>query len=200
MLSGITCTTRNQSETEVTDNNDIDKTSSVSPNVASTTVTRESPTIASDIVTSIEPKSSESDNNNAIPLIAGVIAGIIVLIIIGSGIVLVVVLMKARHVLDKTKVANPCVTNYYFNIYSFRKWKKLMNNSYDIVNDLVNEKPVQAIEMFPNLSENKSSSLPLYPTIEDIHDCSENEEDTPDITSMANILYEPGRCTKFNLL
>ena len=55
-----------------------------------------------------------------------------------------------------------------------------MNNSYNIVNDLVNEKPVQAIEMFPNLSENKSSSLPLNPKIEDIHDCSENEEDTPD--------------------
>ena len=69
MLSGITCTTRNQSVTEVTDNNDINKTSSVSPNVASTTVTRESQvTVASDIVTSIEPKSSESDNNNAIPL------------------------------------------------------------------------------------------------------------------------------------
>ena len=107
------------------DNNDIDKTNSVSPNaayttvtrespnVASTTVTRKSPTVASDIVTSIEPKSSESDNNNAIPLIAGVIAGIIALI--GSGIVLVVVLllMKTRYTLDKTKVANPCVTNYY---------------------------------------------------------------------------------------
>ena len=75
-----------------------------------------------------------------------------------------------------------------------------MNNSYDIINDLVNEKPIQAIEMFPNLSENKSSSLLLNPKIEDIHDCSENEKDTPDITSMKNSLYEPGRCTKFNLL
>ena len=74
-----------------------------------------------------------------------------------------------------------------------------MNHSYDIVNDLVNEKPVQAIEMFPNLSESKSSSLPLNSTIEDIHDCSENEEDTPNKTSMENVLYEPGRCTKFNL-
>ena len=74
-----------------------------------------------------------------------------------------------------------------------------MNHSYDIVNDLVNEKPVQAIEMFPNLSESKSSSLPLNPTIEDIHDHSENE-DTPNKTSMKNILYEPGQCTKFNLL
>ena len=113
MFSGITCTTHNESVTEVTDNNDIDKISSVSPNVASTTVTRESPHGASDIVTSIEPKSSESDDNNAIPLIAGVIAGIIVLI--GSGVVLVVVLllMRARYMLDKIKVANPCVTNYY---------------------------------------------------------------------------------------
>ena len=103
MLSGITCTTHNQSVTEVTDNNDIDKTGSVSPNVASTTVI------------SIEPNFLESDNNNPIPLIAGVIAGIIVLIIIGSGIVVVVVLllMKARYALDKIKVANPFVTNYY---------------------------------------------------------------------------------------
>ena len=95
MFSAITC---NQSVTGVTDNNDINKISSVCPNVASTTVTRESPSVASNIITSIEPhsKSSESDNNNPIPLIAGVIAGIIVLI--GSGIILVVVLllMKTR--------------------------------------------------------------------------------------------------------
>ena len=75
-----------------------------------------------------------------------------------------------------------------------------MNHSYDNVNDLVNKKLVQAIEMFPNLSESKSSSLSLNPTIEDIHDHSENEEGTPNKTSMKNILYEPGKCTKFNLL
>ena len=87
------------------------------PNVASITVTRESPNVASDIVTTIEPKSSESDHNNAIPLIAGVIAGIIVLI--GSGIVLVVVLllMKARYMLDRIKIANPCVTNYQYLLF-----------------------------------------------------------------------------------
>ena len=103
LLSDITCTTCDQSESSigVMDNNYINKISSVSPTVASTTVTN------------IEPKSSESDNHNAIPLIAGVIAGIIVLI--GSGIVLVVVLllMKARYMLDKIEVANPCVTNDY---------------------------------------------------------------------------------------
>ena len=68
-----------------------------------------------------------------------------------------------------------------------------MNHSYDIVNDLVNKKPVQVIEMFPNPSESKSSSLPLNPTIEDIHDRSENEKDTPNKMSMKNVLYEPGR-------
>ena len=77
--------------------------------MASTTVTRESPSVASDIITSIEPnsKSSESDNNNPILLIAGVIISITVLI--GSGIVLVVVLllMKARYTLDKIEVTNP---------------------------------------------------------------------------------------------
>ena len=53
LLSGITCTTRNQSDsvTEVTDNNDMNKISSVSPNVASTTVvTRNSPNVASIII------------------------------------------------------------------------------------------------------------------------------------------------------
>ena len=105
MFSAITC---NQSVTGVTDNNDINKISSVCPNVASTTATRESPSVVSDIITRIEPnsKSSGSDNNNPIPLIAGVIASITVLI--GSGIVLVVVLllMKARYTLDKIEVTN----------------------------------------------------------------------------------------------
>ena len=59
----------------------------------------ESPTIGSDNtnVTSIEPRSSGSDSNNTIPLIAGVIAGIIVLL--GTAIVLVVVilLIKTRY-------------------------------------------------------------------------------------------------------
>ena len=40
--------------------------------------------------------------------------------------------------------------------------------------------------MFPNLSESKSSSL-LNSTIEDIHDRSENEKDTPNKTSMKNV-------------
>ena len=40
--------------------------------------------------------------------------------------------------------------------------------------------------------ESKTSSL--KPTIEYIHDRSENEEDTPNKTSMKNVLYEPGKC------
>ena len=48
--------------------------------------------------------------------------------------------------------------------------------------------------MFPNPSESRASSLALNPTIEDIHDRSENEKDTPNKTSMKNMLYEPGTC------
>ena len=54
------------------------------------------PNTATATVASTEPRSSASDHNNTIPLIAGVIAGIIVLL--GTVIVLVVVLLliKAR--------------------------------------------------------------------------------------------------------
>ena len=38
------------------------------------------------------------------------------------------------------------------------------------------------------------NSIELKPTIEDIHDHSENENDTQNKTSMKNILYEPGKC------
>ena len=77
---------------------------SMPPNIATSTVTlssveAKSPNRNNNITaTSIEPESSGSDNNNAIPLLAGVIvAGIIVLF--GSVIVLVVIflLMKARY-------------------------------------------------------------------------------------------------------
>ena len=37
------------------------------------------------------------------------------------------------------------------------------------------------------------SNIELKPTIEDIHDSSENENDTQNKTSMKNILYEPGK-------
>ena len=48
--------------------------------------------------------------------------------------------------------------------------------------------------MVPNPTESNTSLLALKPTIEDIHDRSENENDTPNKTSMKNVLYEPGIC------
>ena len=59
-----------------------------------------------------------------------------------------------------------------------------------MVSDL--PKPKSATEMASAPRESKTSSLPLKPTIEDIHDRSENEKDTPNKTSMKNVLYEPG--------
>ena len=41
--------------------------------------------------------------------------------------------------------------------------------------------------------EIKTSSLKLNPTIDDIHDHSENEENTAGKMSMKNVLYEPGK-------
>ena len=40
--------------------------------------------------------------------------------------------------------------------------------------------------------ESKASSLEINPTRDDIHDGSENEENTENKISMKNILYEPG--------
>ena len=64
---------------------------------------------------------------------------------------------------------------------------------YATVSDLENKNSVDS-EMVPDpdLPESKTSSLALKPTIEDIHDRSENENDTPNKTSMKNVLYEPG--------
>ena len=41
--------------------------------------------------------------------------------------------------------------------------------------------------------EIKTSSLKLNATIDDIHDRSENEENTASKLSMKNVLYEPGK-------
>ena len=95
--------THDQYATRGTDSNSYNtkEAASMPPNIATSTVTNvepESPNPNDNtIVTSIEPRSSGSDNSNTIPLLAGVIAGIIVLF--GSVIVLVVVflLMKARY-------------------------------------------------------------------------------------------------------
>ena len=75
------------------------------------------------------------------------------------------------------------------NANSFRKRQKPTDDSYDIIKDLEKEK---SIEMYPDPPKSKASSIALKSTIEDIHDRSENEKDTPNKTSMKNVLYEPG--------
>ena len=73
---------------------------------------------------------------------------------------------------------------------------------YATVSDLENKNSVDS-EMAPDpdLPESKASLLALKPTIEEIHDRSENERDTQNKTSMKNFLYEPGQWQhKFKLL
>ena len=43
--------------------------------------------------------------------------------------------------------------------------------------------------------ESKASSSEINPSIRDIHDGSENEENTETKMSMKNLLYEPGKFT-----
>ena len=57
-----------------------------------------------------------------------------------------------------------------------------------MVSDSQNKTSKPTIEILPD-PESKTSSLAL---IEDIHDRSKNENDTPSKTSMKNVLYEPG--------
>ena len=54
--------------------------------------------------------------------------------------------------------------------------------------------PKSAAEMISsdNLTESAKSLSALKPTIDEIHDRSEHEKDSPNKTSMKNILYEPG--------
>ena len=64
-----------------------------------------------------------------------------------------------------------------------------------MVSNLHNKKPKSTIETaVPKPPESKTSLLALKSTIEDIHDRSENEKDTPNKVSMKNVLYEPGEC------
>ena len=76
----------------------------------------------------------------------------------------------------------------HFNLI-YRKQQRLKQHTYEMVSKLQNEKLKSTTEMVPDPLENK---LNLLPTIEDIHDRSENEKDTPNKTSMKNVLYEPG--------
>ena len=56
----------------------------------------------------------------------------------------------------------------------------------------VTKKNNSAVEIV-TIPESKASSLELNPTRDDIHDGSENEENTKSKISMKNILYEPGK-------
>ena len=83
-------------------------------------------------------------------------------------------------------------------IINFRKQQKSIDHSYDVVSDLENKKSDSVIEMVPNPPETETSSFTLTKsTIEDIHDRSENDKDTPNKISMKNVLYEPGKFKVF---
>ena len=65
------------------------------------------------------------------------------------------------------------------------------------------KEPKSTVEMASKLNppESKTSSLPLNPKIEeDIHDCSEYEENTACKTSMKNVLYEAGKGKIFKFM
>ena len=62
-----------------------------------------------------------------------------------------------------------------------------------MVSDLPKPKPATKMASAPRESQSKASIVPLKPTIVEIHDRSENEKDTPNKTTMKNVLYEPGK-------
>ena len=131
-----------------------------------------------------QPAHTQAPDN--IGLIAAVAAVIIVLLAIIIVSVVIMLLVKKRYYSNKM-----CHSTLSFYFLFIRKWQRQKNQSYEMVSDL--PKPKSSTEMASAHCESKTSSLPLKPTIEDIHDCSENEKDTPNKTSMKNVLYEPGK-------
>ena len=61
-----------------------------------------------------------------------------------------------------------------------------------MVSDVPNPKSAAEMISVDNLTESTTSLSALKPTIDEIHDCSEHEKDSPNKTSMKNILYETG--------
>ena len=68
--------------------------------------------------------------------------------------------------------------------------QKIKHHSYDIV--MLEPKSTAEMVSGDNLTESTKSLSALKPTIGEIHDRSEHEKDSPNKTSMKNILYEPG--------
>ena len=64
---------------------------------------------------------------------------------------------------------------------SFRKRQKLVNLNNGASHIVVLDR------------ERRTSFLALKPTIDEIHDRTENEENTENKVSMKNVLYEPGK-------
>ena len=64
-----------------------------------------------------------------------------------------------------------------------------------MVSNVQNKELKSTVEMDPEPSPpvSKTNSLPLKPTREDIHDHSENEENTVSKISLKNNLYEAGK-------
>ena len=136
------------------------------------------------------PITSDTHAHTQAPDNIGLIAAVAVVIIVLLGImivfVVIILLVKKRYCSNRM-----CHSALSFSLF-IRKWQRQKRQSYEIVSDL--PKPKSSTGMASAHCESKTSSLPLKPTIEDIHDRSENEKDTPNKMSMKNVLYEPGKC------
>ena len=147
--------------------------------------------------TSTNPESSLNDysNTNIGPFISGGIIGVFVLLASMIVLVVIVLFMKRRYIIMIMCTYSYNVRNKTTFLLSFRIQRKPLKQTYAIVDDLGNKNPIENSDP----PESKINSLALKSTIEDIHNRSENEKDTPNITSMKNVLYESGK-RKFNLL
>ena len=124
---------------------------------------------------------SQTANTDSTGSIATVVIVLTVLLGVTVVVVIVVLVVKLRYCTNDAVNQSILILPSLFT----RKQQKLKGQSYEMVD--TKSKPV---------AESATSSLALQPTIDEIHDRSELEKDSPNKTSMMNVLYEPGKCDK----
>ena len=62
-----------------------------------------------------------------------------------------------------------------------------------MVENVNSTKSKPTIEIVPDLLESEASALTANPPTDDVHDCSENENNAANKRSVKNVLYEQGR-------
>ena len=62
-----------------------------------------------------------------------------------------------------------------------------------MISDVPKPKIAAETVSIDNLTESTTSMSALKPTIDEIHDRSEHEKDSPNKTSIKNVLYEKGK-------